>query len=269
MRTSPQELVCELHRIVTDGTLDDPSAAGGLQSDPDSRQRVAVTGDDDQILHVPPPARELPDRLARLCTFANDTSDAAWVQPVLRSLAIHFMVGYDHYFEDGNGRTARALFYWSMLKRGYWLTEFLTISRILNKAPAQYARSYLYTEQDGGDLTYFFLYHLNVIRRAIDDLDAYLARKVRELRETRLLLAATPGEYNHRKLALLELAIREHGSAFTARSHARSHGVSEETARQDLADLESRGLLIRTKAGKQFVWRPAPDLAVRIRDSQY
>jgi Fic family protein len=182
------EPVCELHRIVTDGTLDDPSAAGRLQSDPDPRQRVAVTGDHDQILqlHLPPPVGELPDRLDRLCAFANETSDAAWMQPVLRSLAVHFMVGYDHYFEDGNGRTARALFYWSMLKRGYWLTEFLTISRILNKAPAQYARSYLFTEQDGGDLTYFFLYHLNVIRRAIDDLDAYLARKVRELRATRV-----------------------------------------------------------------------------------
>src|SRR5262249_24290671 len=96
----------------------------------------------------PNPARATPGartagRLARLCAFANETSDATWMQPVLRSLAVHFMVGYDHYFEGGNGRTARALFYRSMLKRGYWLTEFLTISRILNKAPAQYARSYL------------------------------------------------------------------------------------------------------------------------------
>lgn len=264
------ELVCEIHRIVTVDTLDDPSSAGELQRDPDPAARVAVYGDGHQVLHVPPPVEELPDRLERLCAFANGaTGNNSWVQPVLRSLAVHFMAGYDHYFEDGNGRTARALFYWSMLKQGYWLTEFLTISRILKMAPAKYARSFILTEQDGGDLTYFFLYHLNVIRRAIDDLDSYLARKVRELRETRVLLAATPGEYNHRQLALLELAIREPSRVFTARSHGRSHNVSTETARHDLIDLESRGLLARTKIGRQYVWSPAGHLPAKIRESQY
>jgi Fic family protein len=63
------------------------------------------------------------------------------------------MLGYEHPFEDGNGRTARALFYWSMLNQGFWLTEFLTVSKILRKAPAKYARSFLYTEQDSNDLT--------------------------------------------------------------------------------------------------------------------
>jgi Fic family protein len=137
--------------------------------------------------------------------------------------------------------------------------------------PAQYARSFVLTEQDNGDLTYFLLYHLNVIRRAIDDLDEYLARKVRELRETRVLLAATPGEYNHRQLALLELAIREPSTSrvFNARSRSRSHNVSGETARHDLMDLESRGLLVHAKSGRQFVWRPARDLSASIRDSQY
>jgi Fic family protein len=116
-------------------------------------------------------------------------------------MTLHFMMGYDHYFEDGNGRTARLLFYWSMLRHVYWLTEFLSISKILTNAPGQYGRSFFYTEQDSGDLTYFFLYHLKVITRAINELDAYLARKVQELRETRVLLSAIPGEYNHRQLA--------------------------------------------------------------------
>jgi Fic family protein len=243
-----------------------------VQSDPDPKQRVAVWGSglaDEKPVHVPPPAEQLPDRLQRLCDFANSTVKSQWIQPVLRSLTIHFMAGYDHYFEDGNGRTARLLFYWSMLRNGYWLTEFLTISSILRKAPAQYGRSFLYTEQDGGDLTYFFLYHLEVITRAINELDVYLARKVRELRETRVLLSATPGEYNHRQLALLELAIREPHSVFTVESHGRSHSVSHETARNDLRDLESRGLLSRFKVERHFAWSAAQDLSSVIRESQY
>jgi Fic family protein len=155
-----------------------------------------------------------------------------------------------------------------MLKQGYWLTEFLTISSILKGAPSRYARSFIFTEQDGGDLTYFFLYHLEVIVRAIGELDQYLARKVAELRDVRVMLAATPGEYNHRQLTLLELAMKDSTHVFTAQSHALSHNVSTETARHDLADLTSRGLLSQERVRRQFMWRPVPNLAETIRKNQ-
>jgi Fic family protein len=255
------DLVCEIHRIVTEGTLDNPNAAGVIQSD--EGERVSVW-DGDQLLHRPPPVGELQDRLERLCEFANGAPDGAYIPPVLRAIAVHFMVGYDHYFEDGNGRTARALFYWSMLKQGYWLTEFLTISRTLKRAPAQYARSFLLTEQDDGDLTHFFLYQINVILRAIRDLREYLMKKADELREVQRSMKALPGEYNHRQLALLQHAIRTPDAVFTAESHARSHNVSTETARQDLMALEEKGLVYRFKIGKRFAWTPLSDLSTRL-----
>lgn len=257
------ELVCEVHRIVTDGTLDDPGSAGRIQTDDD--ERIAVYGDQDQqILHIPPPASELPDRLEALCRFANAESEESYIPPVLRAVAIHFMLGYDHYFEDGNGRTARAFFYWSMLRQGYWLAEFLTISTILKNAPAQYARSFLLTEQDDGDLTHFFLYHVEVIERAIRELHDYLARKAFELRAIQRSMA-TAGRFNHRQLALLENAVGSPDALFTMGSHARSHRVSHETARRDLMDLEAQGFLDKTKAGRRLAWVGVPGLAERIR----
>lgn len=256
------ELVCEVHRIVTEGTLENPAAAGSIQSD--DEVRVSVWGDGDQLLHRPPPVAELSERLRRLCDFANGRDSGAYVPPALRAIAIHFMMGYDHYFEDGNGRTARALFYWAMLRQGFWLTEFLTISRILKRAPAQYARSFLLTEQDDGDLTYFFLYQLKVFSRAIDDLHRYLARKADELREVQRHIRATPGEYNHRQLALLEHAVKNPSALYTVASHSRSHNVSGQSARNDFAALEERGLLRRAKVGKRFAWTPAADLAERL-----
>lgn len=174
------------------------------------------------------------------------------------------MMGYDHYFEDGNGRTARALFYWSMLREGFWLTEFLTISKILKKAHAQYARSFILTEQDEGDLTHFFLYQLKVVARAIKELHSYLGKKAEELREVQARIRATPGEYNYRQLAVLEHAVKSPDASYTAESHARSHNVSEQSARNDLAALEQRHLLRRTKIGKRFAWVPAPGIADRL-----
>lgn len=254
--------VLELHRIVTEGTLDDPNAAGRIQSSADPADRVAVYDSADELVHRPPPVDQLERRLDALCAFANGAA-YGWIHPVLRALTVHFIAGYDHYFEDGNGRTARALFYWSMLKEGYWLTEYVTVSSILKKAPSQYVKSYIHTEQDSGDLTYFFLYHLSVIKRALDQLDEYLAMKVADLRHARQSFADAM-QFNSRQLALLELAVREPDSAFTSQSHANSHGVTNEAARKDLHALEDRGLLVRTKAGRKFVWRPASDIKERL-----
>lgn len=266
------ELVCEIHRIVTEGTLNDPEAAGRIQSNPDPADRVAVLDTDDgrdRLLHQPPPVAELEERLQRLCDFANahDEGTGPWIPPVLRALTIHFMMGYDHYFEDGNGRTARALFYWSMLKQGFWVTEYLTISRILKDAPSQYASSFLLTEQDDSDLTYFFDYHLKVVQRAIDDLNRYIARKVDEVREVQGLLAAAPGVYNHRQIALLEHAIKKPDAVFTVESHGNSHRIAPETSRRDLLELEERGFLRHVTIKRRHVWSPVPNLVETMKNS--
>jgi Fic family protein len=246
--------------IVTEGTLDNPDASGRFQAH--DEQRVTIQDNYGEILHVPPPASELPERVQRLCDFANQENEKAeaYIPPVLRAITIHFMIGYDHPFEDGNGRTARALFYWSMLHEGYWLTEFLTISKILKNAPAKYARSFLYTEQDANDLTYFHIYQLDVFLRAVKGLHEYLAVKMNELRNLQKSLKTIPGEFNHRQVALLKNAMTHPGQRYTAVSHSRSHEVTTETARQDLAQLEKRKLLVRGKIGKAFFWTPANNL---------
>jgi Fic family protein len=265
LRKSPltSDRVLEIHRIVTDGTLDKPEAAGRLQLA--DEQRVAVYSYENDLLHSPPPADQLPDRLERLCEFANGDLDHTYVPPVVRAIILHFMIAYDHPFEDGNGRTARAVFYWSLLNSDYWLAEFLSISKILKAAPAKYARSFLYCEQDDNDLTYFIIYQLAVIRRAIKELHAYLARKLKEMQELKSSLIATPGEFNHRQLALLERAIKNPAAHYTALSHATSHAVARETARQDLLDLEQRGLLTKQRVGKGFVWTPHKELSRLLR----
>ena len=149
-----------LHRIVTTNALDDASAAGRLRS---RSEQITVVDPYGEILHEPPPAEQLPQRMAELCDFANGTSPAGFVHPVVRSILLHFWLAYDHPFVDGNGRTARALFYWSARRHGYWLVEYLSISSILRKAAPQYGRAFLDSETDENDLTYFLLHHIRVL----------------------------------------------------------------------------------------------------------
>lgn len=249
-----------LHHVVTEDTLADPSAAGRLQR-PDE-DRVVVMDQNGNVTHTPPPATELPDRLAAMVRFANGEGNTGFMHPVIRAIVLHLWLAYDHPFEDGSGRTARTLFYRQMLASGYWLFEYVTISRLLVRAPMRYARAFLYTETDEFDATYFILHQLEIARRAIEELHGYIRRKIAEVRETIGLLRRT--DLNHRQVALLTNALRHSDAEYTFKSHATSHRVVRQSARTDLLDLERRGLLVRRTVGRRHLFAPAPDLQVKV-----
>lgn len=173
-------------------------------------------------------------------------------------------MAYDHPFVDGNGRTARALFYWGVLHYGYWLFEFISISNILRKAPIKYARSFLHTETDDNDLTYFIVAQAHVIHRAIDELHAYIDRKTSETRELEAHLRALD-LFNHRQVELIRHALKHPCQQYTIYSHQKSHNVVYQTARTDLLDLNSRGVLERKSRGKQMVFLVPEDLSGKLR----
>jgi Fic family protein len=257
--------VFEIHRRLCERTFDDPSALGRLRHD---HERIRVedhrTG---VVLHQPPPASELPQRLERLCAFANGALADGFVHPVVRAIAIHFQLAFDHPFVDGNGRTARALFYWSLLRAGYWLTEFLSISSVLRRAPAEYVRAFLHVETDDFDLGYFVDHQLAVLEDAVEGLRGYLARKRGErLRAERLLRPGSKlgGLLNHRQAALLADALRRPGRVYRIAEHQRLHGVVYQTARTDLLGLVRLELLDMFQQGKAYAFLAPTDLARRL-----
>lgn len=256
------ELVLEIHRWITAETLENPEFAGRLRT-PD--QQIDVADFYNQILHTPPPANQLERRLETMCDFANGLApNGEFLHPVLRSIILHFWLAYDHPFVDGNGRTARALFYWSMLRQGYQRCEFISISDLVLKGPVKYTRAFLYTETDDNDLTYFLIYHLNILRRAIKSLFDYLDRKTREIQELERDMRASR-ELNYRQRALISHALRHPGFVYTFDSHGRSHQVVHQTARTDLLDLEARGFLEKWKVGQRWQFTPVPDLDTKLR----
>ena len=259
------EFICGVHRIVTDGTLDEAEDAGRLQRQGEERIRIYGSEGDDQLLHVPPPAEELPERLKRLCDFANGVGEYAsqYVPPLVRALIVHFMMGYDHYFVDGNGRTARVIAQWVMLREGFFLMDFVPVSRLLRTAPAKYARSFLEVEQDEGDLTYFLIWHAEIILRGIRELHDYLARKSKEMEQVKHLLRLT--DLNNRQIGVIEEALKDSAITVTAASHADKYRVTPQTAHADLRGLEDGGYLMRTKRGRSFEWYPVTDLQRRVR----
>ncbi len=251
------ELILSVHREITAGTLDHPKQEGRFR---DLGDDIRVVDDESgETFHTPPPANQLASRADLLCHFANQQGMEGFLHPVIRSILLHFWVAYDHPFVDGNGRTARALFYWSMLRHGYWLAEFFSISHEILKAPKQYYRAFLYTETDENDLNYFILHQLEVINASIHALKQHIERKRAEFDAIKHILGPGSG-FNHRQLAILKHAIKYPQTTYTVAGHQQSHGTSYQTALNDLADLQRRGYFRRDKIGKAFAFRPIADL---------
>jgi Fic family protein len=179
------------------------------------------------------------------------------------------MLAYDHPFADGNGRTARALFYWYMANQDYWLMEFISISEIIKKSPRKYTLAYLYTETDDNDVTYFVIHQLQIIVQAINALYEHLNKQSQEISETERLLYtnhALQNKLNYRQVAIIKHALKHPNMHYQIEGHRQSHNVTYDTARNDLLNLDKLGLLLKQKTGKAFTFIAPADLRKRIEE---
>ena len=253
-------LIFQIHRLITEDTLDDSTAAGRFRR---ADEKVVVADDTGDIFHVPPSADELESRMEAICKFGNRETPKEFIHPAVRAILLHFWLAYDHPFVDGNGRTARALFYWAMLHYGFWVCEYISISTVILEGPAKYSRAFLYTETDDNDLTYFLSYHLEIIRRSIVALKEYIKKQVQKVALVEKLLKTT-GILNHRQRSLISHALKHPSTQYTIGAHRVSHNIAYQTARTDLLELEKLQLLSSKKVKKQWYFQPTEGLEQRL-----
>lgn len=254
------KLVMEIHAMISRDALDKADAVGRLRR---ADEYIEVSDEYDNVFHIPPSAPQLPQRMEAMCAFANDVEIRGYLHPVIRAIVLHFWLAYDHPFVDGNGRTARALFYWAMLRGGFWLFEFISISQALLRSPTDYYRAFLHTETDENDLNYFILHQMQCIETSIQDLHAYLARKSTERKVVQERLKSLFW-LNQRQQALIIYALDHPAASFTFRGHQASHGISRMTARSDLLEIEKYGVLQSHITGRERHFTVPSDLEQRL-----
>jgi Fic family protein len=228
----------EIHKLISNSTLADERDSGVFRYDNDIK---LIDSTDGKVVHHPPDYKELPELMNALFNFFNNNDDSFFIHPIIKACIIHFMIGFIHPFVDGNGRTARALFYWYLLKNGYWLTEYLSISRLIVKSKSQYSRSFQYTEIDENDLTYFFDYKIKTMQLAYDDLRAYIQRKIKEKRTA--LVFNKIKDINERQALIIKWLVEEPNLLFSVKEIETRFTISNQTARTDLTDLAEKGYL--------------------------
>ena len=240
-----EELLLTIHRLMTEKTLDNPEDAGRFRTNDKVVVADMVEGD---IIYTPPSFQEIPEFVESLCNFFNNDNPRTFIHPIIRGIIVHFMLAFMHPFVDGNGRTARALFYWYMLKEGYKLTEYMSISRVIAKSKENYEKSFRYVENDGNDMGYFVAYNLKALKTSFQQLREYIQRKQQEKKAASTFMMA--GNINYRQAIVLQRLKDEPDTIFTVKDVQEQFSVSSMTARKDLADLVQQGYLTEIAINK-------------------
>jgi len=243
------DMILKFHEIATQGSNENGVIPGQTRTNDD----IFIGDNDGNNIYQPPKYDEVLPRLEQLCSFANeDHVETNFMHPIVKAIILHFMIGYIHPFSDGNGRTARALFYWFMMKSGYDYFEYISISKLLKEAPIKYSKSYLHTEVDENDLNYFIYYQVDIILRAIDDLRNFLEKKSQEFEELTVILkdSELAVKLNFIQKDLVKKSIKSPGRIFTALEASVDYDISANTARKYLNELVKEKILISSKNGR-------------------
>jgi Fic family protein len=231
------ENILYIHKLISNRTLTNNEDEGMFR---DNDEVFVVDHINSEVVHTPPSQNELDALIKDLCSFCNNDT-ANFIHPIVKGCIVHFMIGWIHPFTDGNGRTARALFYWYLLKQGYWLAEYLSISRIIKDTKGQYEKAYLYTEHDDNDLSYFITYHIKTMEKAFDALKVYINRKQKEVFQAAKFLKIP--NVNDRMAQILKIVHDDSERILNTKEIESRFDISNFTARSDLKGLVDLGFL--------------------------
>ena len=240
-----EEALLHIHRLMTEKTMDNPEDAVRFRTNDKVVVADMVEGD---IIYTPPSFQEIPEFVKSLCDFFNNDNPRTFIHPIIRGIIVHFMLAFMHPFADGNGRTARALFYWYMLKEKYWLTEYMSISRVIAKSKPSYEKSFRYVENDGNDIGYFVAYNLRALEISFQQLTDYIQRKQHEKKAATSFMIA--GNINYRQAMILQRLKEEPNTIMTVKDVQEMFSVSSMTARKDLSDLVLQGYMTEIALNK-------------------
>ncbi len=245
-----KECLLDIQKEITKGTLQNEKDEGRFRDN-----NEIVVGDEmevEKIYHTPPDYKKIPEFMEELCRFANKDSKE-FIHPIIKGIILHFLIGYIHPFNDGNGRTARAIFYWYVISQGYWLFEYMAISKKILSSRINYGLAYLYTETDENDLTYFIEFNLKAIYEALMDMRNYIKRKQKEQREAIKMVSEIKG-INFRQATILRDLMESENKIITIKEIQETYSIVYQTARSDLLYLAGLGYITIKKIKNKFVF---------------
>ena len=243
------EFILDIHGKMTKDTLEKKEYEGVLRTDNEVK---VYSRDEGQLLYEPPDYSNINELLKQVCIFANTESADLYLHPIVKAIVLHYLIGYIHPFNDGNGRTARALFYWYLKSQRYDWLEYVAVSTAIKNAPVKYARAYIYSETDHNDITYFVNFNLKQLDIALRSFEKYIEKTKSENKKIIETIKNNPN-LNFRQADVI-ITLNKNERTITVKEMQERYKITYQTARTDLLGLTELGYLHKHTRGKQFVF---------------
>ena len=253
-----EDLLLDLQAIVTKNTLEDEWKSWRFRTDEDNI--VVMNGVTWEVYHKPPTVEIMKKEIKNLIDFAND-KDGTFMHPFIKATLLHFWIAYLHPFCDWNGRTARAIFYRYLNKKWYKDFTYIPISRSINNSKKQYSTTFIYSEQEEHDLTFFLVYIAQKTKQAFKEYKEFTIKQKKEHKNIQSIISSLYGKtLNERQLSLIWYFI-ENPEKYTNNSvYQNQFKVSKNTAKLDLQWLKELALLEVNHIGKYTNYYPTKAL---------
>ena len=98
-----------------------------------------------KVEHTGLPWKKLPEYMAELAAFINEDSE---IDDLTKAAIIHFYIAYLHPYFDGNGRMARLMHLWFLVRKGYPSALFIPLSEYVGKSKAKYYDAFTLAEDN-------------------------------------------------------------------------------------------------------------------------
>jgi|GEM_PF-1577246 len=230
------EFVCEIHKIVSAGTLDENKDEGVYRT-----ESVEIMNDKGKVIFSPTASIvEMRNMINKLYEFLSDDDFQTPIENIYKAIAFHFIFSYIHPFMDGNGRTVRVLFTYMLKKYGFDMFYFISLSEVIYKPKniKNYYEAFVQVERSETngvlDMTYFFYYMTHVMQEGIGILKDRVKNYMREDftidKAKKSSLDLTPRQ----KLIIKILSNSKRSFMQTSDEIAKQIKVSKQTAVKDL-----------------------------------
>lgn len=137
-----------------------------------------------------PSARTVPDRVGELSAFLASPQ----IHPLIKAAVAQAYMIILRPFPEGNERLGRVLSSMILLRAGYAFFSDVSLSALIARKSYGYyeAMANILREENGGDLTYFLEYFLELLSRAVDERRLRMTQREEQARQAEQELARTP-----------------------------------------------------------------------------
>lgn len=236
------EIIYKLHRILVKNTHKNrPITVGKYRKGP-----IYVVDGRGQVVYEGPPASKVMVMMNKYMQWVNSVSE---VHPLIKAAIVHLHFVYIHPFDDGNGRSARALSNLYLMNQDYQFINFLSPSDYFDHHRAEYYRAIQNTRAHDNDTTFFILYYLRALVEQLGDVQDEIKKegKVRDIKD--ILSEKEQAQLDKKQIKALKWML-ESPEKITTRKYCKLCHCSDETARKDFNQLIELGIIEKIGRGR-------------------